>query len=76
MNKKFKIGILYAEDIDKSNQIIASDRVPAARRIVDTDNYSDTEYNIYTIQKDSGDNNDMYNATRDRANKDGWHAQN
>lgn len=76
MNKKFKIGILYAEDIDKCNQIIASDRVLAARRIVDTDNYSDTEYNIYTIQKDSDDNNDMYNATRDRANKDGWYAHN
>lgn len=71
MYKKFKIGILPAEDIDKSNRIIASDSVLAARRIVDTNNYSDTEYNIYTIQKGSDDNNDMYNATRDRANKEG-----
>lgn len=56
--------------------MIASDRVLAARRIVDTDNYSDTESNIYTIQKDSDNNNDMYNAIRDRANKEGWHTQN
>lgn len=75
-HKKFKISILSAEDIDKNNQIIASDRVLAARRIVDSDNYSDTEYNIYTIQKDSDDNDDMYNATHDRANKEDWHAQN
>ena len=76
MYKKFKIVILSAEDIDKSNQIIASDSVLAARRIVDNDNYGNTEYNIYTIQKDSDDNNDMYNATHYRANKDGWHAPN
>lgn len=72
VHKKFKIGKLSAEDIEKSNQIMATDRVLAAMRIVDTDNYSDTEYNIYAIEKDGDDNNDMYNATRDRANKEGW----
>lgn len=72
MHRKFKIGKLSAEDIEKSNQIMASDRVLAAIRIVDTDKYSDTEYNIYAIEKDSDDNNDMHNATRDRANKEGW----
>ena len=43
VHKKFKIGKLSAEDIEKSNQIMASDRVLAAMRIVDTDKYSDTE---------------------------------
>lgn len=73
VHKKFKIGKLAAEDIEKSYQIMAGDRVLAAARIVDTDGYTDTEYNIYAIEKDgSNDNNDMYNATRDRANKEGW----
>ena len=68
IHKKFKIAKLSAEDIEQSNQIMAGDRVLAAARLVEDDDH--TEYNIYAIEKD-GDN-DMYNATRDRANKEGW----